>query len=700
MRLLKFRVVKFRSVQDSGWLELDTVNALLGENESGKTNLLLPLWKLKPASGGAIDLLADAPRSEYTEIRGLADDKKPVFVEAVFQPTGDEQELLAKDTQFPSEWFKVVQVGRRYNGDYIVSLPTAKPNRTCETAQVIDLVQKAKQELASVNAKKSDESLKNRIDHALDEVAADLAGLDESLSAWELSAATERLITINTSRATKSGGLSELLERTVTALGDLEAAITIPEPTTDPIIIERVISAIPSFIYYSNYGNLDSEIYLPHVIANLKRPDLGEREAAKARTLKVLFQFVGLSPQEILELGKEIAHNQTPTEDLIKAKATQKKERSVLLESASTRLTREFADWWQQGNYLFKFQADGDHFRIWVSDRIRPESVELENRSTGLQWFFSFFLVFLNERSDTHFGSILLLDEPGITLHPMSQKDLFRFFELLSEDNQLIYTTHSPFLMDPDKLDQAKAVFIGERGHSEVSSDLRARSSVVTNSETKALYPVHSALGLTVSEVLFNGCYFLLVEGPSDQFYLSAIKILLTKKGILQPPRELLFVPAGGVKGIRTTSKILATDDDNYPSVMLDSDSAGVNAYNALVKDTYAGREERVFQVKDFIGMSNAEIEDLADTNLVASQFTRLVHTEQDFEDVYDPADPIVPQMESFAKDNGIDLPKGWKVDVSRRVKQKMLSSDYSKSVDEDLLERWKRVFAAWLEAV
>ena len=127
----------------------------------------------------------------------------------------------------------------------------------------------------------------------------------------------------------------------------------------------------------------------------------------------------------------------------------------------------------------------------------------MENRSTGLQWFFSFFLVFLNEKNDSHYGSILLLDEPGITLHPMAQKDLFAFFENLSKDNQLIYTTHSPFLMDPDKLDQVKAVYIGKDGYSYVSSDLRARANKGADSEQKAIYPVHSALGLTISEVLF-----------------------------------------------------------------------------------------------------------------------------------------------------------------------------------------------------
>ena len=66
-----------------------------------------------------------------------------------------------------------------------------------------------------------------------------------------------------------------------------------------------VLKTLPKFVYYSEFGNLDSEIYLPHVVQNLQRTDLGSKEAAKARTLRVLFRFVGLEPGEILELGQD-----------------------------------------------------------------------------------------------------------------------------------------------------------------------------------------------------------------------------------------------------------------------------------------------------------------------------------------------------------------------------------------------------------
>jgi ABC-type cobalamin/Fe3+-siderophores transport system ATPase subunit len=69
-------------VKDSGWIDAENITALIGANESGKTNLLLPLWKLNPAKEGEINLLSDLPRREYNKMRDA--EPKPDFVEAWF----------------------------------------------------------------------------------------------------------------------------------------------------------------------------------------------------------------------------------------------------------------------------------------------------------------------------------------------------------------------------------------------------------------------------------------------------------------------------------------------------------------------------------------------------------------------------------------------------------------------------------------
>ena len=316
------------------------------------------------------------------------------------------------------------------------------------------------------------------------------------------------------------GQLNELLDK-------INASISTPHPDSSEEANSLVLKHLPQFVYYSNYGNLDSEIYLPHVIDNLKRKGLGSKEEAKARTLKVLFDFVKLKPVEIQELGREVEiedDDEEPTDEEIAAIAKKKKERDVLLQSAGTELTGRFREWWKQGDYRFRFQADGDHFRIWVSDDKRPEDIELENRSTGLQWFLSFFLIFLVESQDAHRDSILLLDEPGLSLHPLAQEDLSKFFDGLSVNNQLIYTTHSPFLVDADHLEQVKAVFVGSDGTTRVSADLKGADQKTP--ESKSIYPVFAALGLSISKTLLLGSRNSLKFGVLERIHWGFVLIL------------------------------------------------------------------------------------------------------------------------------------------------------------------------------
>jgi hypothetical protein len=185
----------------------------------------------------------------------------------------------------------------------------------------------------------------------------------------------------------------------------------------------------------------------------------------------------------------------------------------------------------------------------------------------------SFYLVFLVESVDAHQGAILLLDEPGISLHPLAQRDLSAFFDGLAETNQLIYTSHSPFLVDADRLDRARKVYVGENGTSKITADLRASEGDIT--QRGAGYAVHAALGLTVAESLLLGCEPVIVEGSSDQHYLSGIKTMLIASGRLKPGRELVFPPAGGAKGVKAVACILGGRDEKLPIALFDSDTQG-----------------------------------------------------------------------------------------------------------------------------
>ena len=698
MKLVRFRVTSFRSVEDSGWIEVDNVTAFIGTNESGKTNILLPLWKLNPAKQGAIHPTSDYPRKLYNSIR--TQEPKPVFIEAVFDLGADLAQRIADKTGMPVDQVKEAKISRRFQTDPVVDFPNAAPPRSVPNDRILAAINSAQSEISVLPVLKSEEALKTTVQAAL-------AAARDGASPPEIDVALvddllQGLATVNTTGAPATGMVVPRFQRLSDELRSIRAELSREHPRDNDAAVQLVIEKLPKFVYYSTYGNLDSEIYLPHVIQNMARKDLGPREEAKVRTLKVLFEFVRLQPKEILELGRDFKDlsnpARQPTEAEIAEIAEKKKQRSILLQSASALLTSKFRAWWKQGEYRFRFEADGDHFRIWVSDDKRPEEIELEGRSTGLQWFLSFYLVFLVESMDAHEDSILLLDEPGISLHPLAQRDLSAFFDGLADTNQLLYTSHSPFLIDADRLDRARKVYVDQDGSSKVTADLRTPSG--NSSQRGAGYAVHAALGLTVAESILLGCEPVVVEGPSDQHYLSAIKILLIAAGKLKPGRELVFPPAGGTKGVKAVVSILGGRDEKLPLALLDSDHQGKEAAKSLRSGIYSGSNDLVLEVEKFTGMPDSEIEDLMDPKTLILELDRWQRgSDVPFADEYVSGTAIVPQIEVWAGKHGVTLEKpGWKVELATRVKRRMLNDGVS-TVSAPILEMWMKLFEGFQTA-
>ena len=442
---------------------------------------------------------------------------------------------------------------------------------------------------------------------------------------------------------------------------------------------QQVFSLMPNFVYYSNYGNLDTEIYLPHVIDNLERNDITGVVAAKVRTLKVLFDFIGLNPKEILELGNDSANL---SQDEIEKFNKKKEERTVLLNSASSKLTKEFKQWWKQGNYVFDLRADGKFFKIWVSDEKRPEKVVLEARSTGLQWFLSFYLFFLTQTKTNLKNTIILLDEAGLSLHPLAQKDLLAFFKNLATTNQIIHTTHSPFLVDTNNIDSVKIAYIDNDGYTVISNDLRANSDPKRDT---SVYAVHAALGLSVSDIMLNGCQPVIVEGASDQYYLNAIKTYLIASGLFKPSKDIVFMPAGGVKGVSAIASIVSAKGE-LPYVIIDGDTSGTSFKDKLKKDLYKDEEHKLICLKDFVeGLEAVEIEDIIPFSCISKAIDRLFRNVDDFEfdEVYDSKKSLLSQIEEYARMNRVQLPKGYKVEIAKFAKQKIINmSEKEKEVD------------------
>lgn len=690
MKLKRFRVTHFRSVTDSGWVEAENVTALIGVNESGKTNLLLPLWKLKPARDGEIQPTSDFPKVLFGEIRTAPG--KYQFIEADFE-TGASAAMIAAKAGISPDDAAIVRVSRSFDSSYRVQFPEFKLHNFAPRDQIVAAIEGYAAKVEAEQALKQEVDLQAQMVAKLRDLAQNAPARNE-LSAVDLRALKESIDGLIPQEPAKTSVIVPAVKQLSEQLQEALSLALSVQPGAREGVLELVVSAIPSFVYYSNYGNLDSEIYLPHVVDNLKRNDLGAREAAKARTLKVLFNFVKLQPEEILELGRDFdSQSRAPTEIEISDIADKKRTRSILLQSASATLTQKFREWWRQGDYRFRFEADGNHFRIWVADDRRPTEVELENRSTGLQWFLSFYLVFLVESQDDHRHSVLLLDEPGVSLHPLAQRDLSAFFDSLASTNQILYTSHSPFLIDADRLERARKIYVAADGTTKATANLR--HSEGKDEQAGAAYAVHSALNLSVAESLLIGCQPVLVEGASDQHYLTAIKSLLLSVGRIKPKRELVFPPCGGAKTARVVASILTGRDETLPKVLLDSDEPGHRLADTLKKELYLAHPERVLLVGDYVGIDHAEMEDLFPPRYLAGELDRMIReSDERLEDTIKEGIAFVGQAEEWAKRNGIALDSGWKVRLAVRVKQRSLSRGID-DFPETSIEKWVRLFEA-----
>lgn len=377
---------------------------------------------------------------------------------------------------------------------------------------------------------------------------------------------------------------------------------------TDALVKARewVTKNLPVFIYFDNYGQLETRINLPLFISRRGNPD------PKIRTQQALFEWSGLDPQEILNLGKPKQDGETD-EQVQRRKET----RHALLESASFGLTGDWIQWWSEKRHKLHFSADGDDLVLKVSDDHNPFQLPFEERSHGLQWFFSFYLVFLVESKKAHKGAILLLDEPGLSLHPTLQNKLLKLFDRIADkdrvgdNNQLLYSTHLPFLVDGDHLERVRTVHLAgaDPQKTVVSNNVRPTG------DRDTLFPIQAAVGYSIAQTLFLGKRSLIVEGITDYWLLKALDSHVNAAGGGTALHgDTVLVPAGGTSRLMPLASIMLGSsgmDGRKMLVLLDSDTEGQRAATAAQRELFGGDDSRILMLGSGIGLKEATIEDM-----------------------------------------------------------------------------------------
>lgn len=276
-------------------------------------------------------------------------------------------------------------------------------------------------------------------------------------------------------------------------------------------------------------------------------------------------------------------------------------------------------------------------------------------------------------------------------MHPKAQKDLCVFFNSLAKNNQIIHTTHSPFIVDTNNIDRCKVVYVDSEGYTVASANLRDSDDKLNE---QSIYALHAALGLSVSDILLQGCKPIIVEGPSDQIYLTAIKQALIGAKKIAPKEDFIFMPSGGVKGISGVVSLLGGKQGKLPLVIVDSDKSGQDAKKKLSSGLYQDDKNSIIEIGNFKQIENAEIEDLIPLEYMEKGINKLFNDidedEETFEEFYESSKPLIPQIEQFAQNYSMELDKGWKVELAKSAKSRIVKA---KEIESETLNLWKKLF-------
>lgn len=680
----KFRVRNFRNIDDSGWIPVESVTALVGRNESGKTALLKALHKFNPATEEPYNPQREFPRDRFTYEFKRDGGEFPVCEVEFLLSDKLRQHLrdMMKDAEPPSK----VTCTRYYDGMLSFGYDVPIPEDAVPLIELIEALDTLAESARRITAPSpAEEEATQAVRGKIANWAAQKKDAAKTLSGLKTEQGSQLLKQV---RAEANGHATPA---TADAISTLVKAIEgLIERAEAPALTDRVndeiIKALPVFIYFENYGILDSAVYLPHLLNDVKQNPHNPR----VRTINAMFKHVNLTADEIAKLGQEESEQarrekREVTADII-ARDQQKVElRAIKLNSASSSITTSFNEWYGQRRHKISYQADGDYFRIWISDNKRPQiEIELESRSKGFQWFFSFYLVFLVESQDGHRDAILLLDEPGLHLHPTAQQELIAFFDRLAQDNPLIYTTHSPFLIDGNHIHRVRPVKEDDTGHSQVSIDTWPQ-------DRETIFPLQAAAGYAMVRGLFQHKKNVLVEGTADYLYLHCFNQHCRALGRTALPDDIYITPCGGTKNVGYIASLFLGQQVR-PIILLDGDQAGRERHTALLRELYMGHDKAVLILSDVLGQKDCQIEDFIGEEALLTALKDFLGKRISLNQEDRMAGGIINQIKTAAKRHKIDLPEGWKPDLARRLVVSW-STTPPENMPQDILDRAESLF-------
>lgn len=567
MKLTNVHVTKYRSIDDSTEFETEPdVTCLVGKNESGKTAILQALLRLNPERDVEFDVTRDYPRVGLNKYRRHHDEDPANVVTARFSLDSDE--VSALETEFGAGVLRPAKVGEEQH--YEVAATKGYVN---ELSLALDLDESVfvRHWLASQPGVPSATMKAMKGATSIDGVLEKLDGLESS---------DEDKAAVDAFRLAARAALATPLSERVQA-----------------VLVERFL---PAFMYFGEYDIMCGAADLEVLKTSEKSSDPG------LRTLYALLDLASITPGELdPRSGSYEDHKAT-------------------LESTANNITDEVFNYWTQNRELevefdvaplgpkdpkYRAPAPGqpaNWFQVRIKNRRHRVTVPFSERSKGFVWFFSFLARF-NQIADTRKPLILLLDEPGLSLHGTAQADFLRFInERLADGGyQVIYTTHSPFMVEPERLHRVRAVDDKDHKGTVVSADW-------LHADRSTAFPLLAKLGIDLAQGLCVGPNNLLVEGPSDLHYLQAMSEVAESKGKPGLSRRWVILPVNGADRLPFFSAHLRSNA-LHVAVLMDTDGQHKQRFDKLTKDGILD-PAKVVQIKDFAkSKQRCDTEDLFD---------------------------------------------------------------------------------------
>jgi ABC-type cobalamin/Fe3+-siderophores transport system ATPase subunit len=575
-------------VHDSGVIEVEKRKTLLvGVNEAGKTAVLKAMQQVNPPEGTEpLSALRDYPRSRYTEVqRGDRDPSDVVVAEVTFiLDEADKAAVLAVAPDFGDVTelvlFRYLDNGRKYNFGGV---------KLWATYEDID------KDLARLRAHLVKREGTAEVVTVLDELTGGRRNFDRlwgdlasRMTTWLESAYPH---------------IDEDDEREEKRFDRIKSHVTRYRQSS--AAYQALEKRVPLLVYYSTYFSVKPRIHLSSLAA---REQAGDVDSEYDFGNLCLLKLLGLTAQELSELasgepprpnyGSEEAYQQALGEYQQKLD-----DRQYRLNAASVDLTKAIREVWNDDNVQLRFVPDGQYLKVVVVDDLGVE-VELDQRSEGFRWLVSFFVVFKAEAQGNLKNAILLLDEPGLSLHALKQQEFRKTVGRLAEDNQVIYTTHSPFMVGTDELDLVRIVEMINR---KIGTKVHTRLVV---DDPRSVYPLQAALGYELAQSLFGQSRNLVCEGITDMMYIEVLNTALTEQGH-GLRKGVALVPASSASKVIYYCTLLASQKLKV-AALLDSDQAG----DAAAKQdelVHLLTSKQILRTKDYCpaAVQKPEIEDL-----------------------------------------------------------------------------------------